>query len=71
MYWSIFAIAALLAASLEWANRRGKSSAATPNEFRLFRNNYLVVYSLMMGAWVGAAPGCDRQRVSPPPAACR
>ncbi|KAL4419074.1 hypothetical protein ABPG77_002215 [Micractinium sp. CCAP 211/92] len=53
VYWSIFAIAALLAASLEWANRRGKSSTATSNEFRLFRNNYLVVYSLMMaGDWL-------------------
>jgi len=50
-YIILFGVQALLAAALEYGNRLGhdnKHSAASP-EFLGFRNNYLVVYSLMMG----------------------
>ena len=49
-YGLLFGAAAVLAAVLEYGNRLGKSTASTSREFTLFRNNYLVVYSLMMGA---------------------
>lgn len=52
-YAMIFGVAAVLAAILEYGNRAGKSQAATSREFTLFRNNYLIVYSLMMGGCPG------------------
>lgn len=47
----LFGIQALLAAALEYGNRLGSDNkhSAAPPEFLSFRNNYLVVYSLMMG----------------------
>ncbi len=49
-YWIVFGVAAVLAAALEYANRAGKDGKANfTREFALFRNNYLIVYSLMMG----------------------
>lgn len=70
VYWTIFAVAAVVAAALEWRNRQGKGGAgsgAADRGFLAFKNNYLLVYSLMMGepaclpsfrapfrAWVGS-----------------
>lgn len=52
-YWLVFGTAAVLAAGFEYSNRSGKNVVATTRDFRLFRNNYLVVYSLMMaGDWL-------------------
>lgn len=51
-YMVLFGLQALIAAALEYGNRIGsdnKHTGATA-EFLSFRNNYLVVYSLMMGA---------------------
>lgn len=52
VYWSIFMVAAVAAAALEWRNRQGKGGAgsgAADRGFLAFKNNYLLVYSLMMG----------------------
>ena len=47
----VFGVAAVLAAALEYGNRMGKGGAVATNpEFQRFRSNYLIVYSLMMGA---------------------
>ncbi|PRW59019.1 molybdate-anion transporter-like isoform A [Chlorella sorokiniana] len=53
-YWIVFVVAGVLAAGLEYANRAGKAGQANfTREFTLFRNNYLIVYSLMMaGDWL-------------------
>ena len=48
-------------------SREGGAGATKPEAFKKFRNNYLVVYSLMMGACAAGAgppPPCG-----PPPAA--
>ena len=47
----LFGMQALLAAALEYGNRLSNDNKHTgaPAEFLSFRNNYLVVYSLMMG----------------------
>lgn len=57
VYILIFAVQALLAGILEYSNRlsvKGKNNDETTSpEFLAFRNNYLVVYSLMMaGDWL-------------------
>ena len=51
-YIVIFGLQALIAAALEYGNRIGSDNKHTgaSTDFLLFRNNYLVVYSLMMGA---------------------
>lgn len=52
-YALLFGVAAVLAAGLEYGNRAGKNGTTTTREFVAFRNNYLVVYSLMMaGDWL-------------------
>ena len=47
----LFGVQALLAAVLEYGNRIGNDNkhSGASTEFLSFRNNYLVVYSLMMG----------------------
>ena len=47
----LFGLQALLAAVLEYGNRIGNDNkhVGATNEFLAFRNNYLVVYCLMMG----------------------
>ena len=61
----LFGVQALLAAALEYGNRLGaeRRDAGAGPEFLSFRNNYLVVYSLMMGerrqqGEGPARPGC-------------
>ena len=55
-YVLLFGLQALLAAVLEYGNRLGSDNkpSAAPTEFLGFRNNYLVVYSLMMGGYFTA-----------------
>lgn len=48
-YLLIFGAAAALAAVLEYGNRMGKDNNVSDSSFLKFRNNYLLVYSLMMG----------------------
>jgi len=50
-YMMLFGFQALLAAVLEYGNRIGNDNkhVGASNEFLAFRNNYLIVYSLMMG----------------------
>ncbi len=52
-YYSLFGGWALAAAGLELGSRFGKkaSSLVATDLFKSFRNNYLIVYSLMMGMW--------------------
>jgi len=56
-YVFLFALLATLCAALEWPARWHGSKMASPDRpappssFFAFRYNYLVVYSLMMGAW--------------------
>lgn len=83
VYWVVFAVAAATAAALEYTNRMGGGGAgstkgpATNKEFTLFRNNYLIVYSLMMGEWMagrrrrGHWAGNAPHTVSQPPATSR
>ncbi|EFN51339.1 hypothetical protein CHLNCDRAFT_33124, partial [Chlorella variabilis] len=53
-YAALFGVAAVLAAVLEYGNRAGRNAPGnTTREFTMFRNNYLLVYSLMMaGDWL-------------------
>ena len=50
-YVGLFVLQAVLAGYLELRNRSRNDSKHTeaPKDFLSFRNNYLVVYSLMMG----------------------
>lgn len=50
-YMLLFGFQALLAAVFEYGNRIGNDNkhAGASNEFLAFRNNYLIVYSLMTG----------------------
>jgi hypothetical protein len=49
-YAGLFGVAAILAAVLEYGNRAGRNAPGnSTREFTIFRNNYLLVYSLMMG----------------------
>ena len=51
-YVLLFGVAAVLAGGLEYGNRMAKGATqATSTDFVRFKNNYLVVYSLMMGEW--------------------
>ena len=47
----------------------GGGGATKPEAFKKFRNNYLLVYSLMMGAGAAPGPGRRRRRAArgPPP----
>ncbi len=53
-YGIVFGICAVVAAVLEWGNRSGADGkqSALPTEFVAFKNNYLIVYTLMMGTLV-------------------
>ncbi|KAI3439118.1 hypothetical protein D9Q98_001527 [Chlorella vulgaris] len=53
-YAGLFGVAAILAAVLEYGNRAGRNAPGnSTREFTIFRNNYLLVYSLMMaGDWL-------------------
>lgn len=49
-YVLLFGVAAVCAAGLEYGNRLSRGAAqATSADFSKFKNNYLLVYSLMMG----------------------
>ena len=58
-YLVLFVVQAALAGYLEYANRsKGNSKHQdAPRDFKSFRNNYLVVYSMMMGTWIKAGCG--------------
>lgn len=61
-YYGLFGGWALAAAGLELGSRFGKKASAmvTTDLFKAFRNNYLLVYSLMMGTIVTVSPSCAR-----------
>ena len=70
LYISIFGVAAVLAAALEYSNRLGRSKTVTSAEFSKFQNNYLLVYSLMMGRQRrGRRAGASKVAVQPAEAA--
>ena len=51
-------------------SREGGAGATKPEAFKKFRNNYLVVYSLMMGACAAGAgppPPCGPPAAASPP----
>ncbi|KDD74397.1 DUF791 hypothetical protein, partial [Helicosporidium sp. ATCC 50920] len=50
---SLFGLMSGVAAALEWANRHGRANKSIDQAFNSFKNNYVVVYSLMMaGDWL-------------------
>lgn len=58
-YGIIFLVSALAAGGVEWSKKSEGSSGATDFEFLKFRNNYVLVYALMMGEFVYIAlPMC-------------
>ncbi len=61
-YVIVFGVAALVAAVLEYGNRMAKGAAqGTTPEFSIFKNNYLLVYSLGERTFdVSAACNCTR-----------
>ena len=62
----LFVVAAVLAGALEYGNRMTKIGGQVTNTyFSAFKNNYLLVYSLMMGGFWDAL-AC----ASSAPAAC-
>ena len=64
-YVLLFGVAAVLAGGLEYGNRMAKGATqATSTDFVRFKNNYLVVYSLMMGEWWRSLI-CPRRRDRP------
>lgn len=66
-YTALFGVAAVLAAVLEYGNRAGRNAPGnSTREFAVFRNNYLLVYSLMMGEHLAQEPRTPG--VVPPPA---
>lgn len=66
-YTALFGIAAVLAAVLEYGNRAGRNAPGnSTREFAMFRNNYLMVYSLMMGKAHPDAAWPANTRVAPP-----
>lgn len=57
-YGLVFGVCAIMAAVLEWGNRSGADgkNSALPTDFVAFKNNYLLVYTLMMGKDMIHAP---------------
>ena len=53
-YIAVFGVVAAAAAALELTKTKGSAAENTSREFMRFRNNYVVVYALMMGC---APPG--------------
>ena len=49
-YIAVFGVVAAAAAALELTKTKGSAAENTSREFMRFRNNYVVVYALMMGA---------------------
>lgn len=49
VYWLLFGCLAAAAAGLELTKPADTTGSVKNAEFKRFRNNYLVVYSLMMG----------------------
>lgn len=49
-YISVFLLAAVAAAALEGTRKSSTGSESGNRDFLKFRNNYVLVYSLMMGA---------------------
>ena len=69
-YAALFGVAAVLAAVLEYGNRAGRNAPGnTTREFTMFRNNYLLVYSLMMGepAAISMPVAPAPHQIHPPP----
>lgn len=59
---SLFGLMSGVAAALEWANRHGRANKSIDQAFNSFKNNYVVVYSLMMGACMEGEGLCKRVR---------
>ena len=49
-YLIVFSLSAVAAGALEWTKKSEGSSATGNRDFIKFRNNYVLVYALMMGA---------------------
>jgi hypothetical protein len=58
-YTAIFAAMAAVAAGLELTRSKDVASESGSREFLRFRNNYVTVYALMMGAPVGPRRSCS------------
>ncbi|RRT52952.1 hypothetical protein B296_00044736 [Ensete ventricosum] len=54
-YWLLFGGLAAVVAALEMS-KTNRDRAATSSAFNSFKNNYLLVYSLMMGAYTPPPP---------------
>ena len=48
-YLVVFGVSAAAAAALQWSKAAEKSEGNANKEFLRFRNNYVLVYGLMMG----------------------
>ena len=59
VYWILFAGLAASAAGLE-LTKAADTTVVKNSEFKRFRNNYLLVYSLMMGKPMECAARCAR-----------
>lgn len=59
-YWLVFGVAISAAAVLEWGNRSGGSKKPWDADFRRFKNNYLLVFALMMGTCSCGGPPIGR-----------
>lgn len=58
-YGIVFLVSALAAGGVEWSKKSEGSSGASDSDFLKFRNNYVLVYALMMGELVYIAlPMC-------------
>lgn len=51
-YIAVFGVLAAIAAGLELTKGKSTSTDNTSKEFSRFRSNYVLVYSLMMGAFL-------------------
>ena len=69
----VFAAVAAIAALLELSKRQNSKQETTNRDFIRFRNNYVLVYALMMGAEHTPLSAVDRYtslNAWPPPFAC-
>lgn len=55
-YYLVFGVLAAVTVYLEVQKGKNETVVATSEAYRTFRNNYVVVYALMMG-WSRRAPG--------------
>ena len=69
----VFAAVAAIAALLELSKRQSSKQETTNRDFSRFRNNYVLVYALMMGANDAPPPSvhrCTSLNACPTPFAC-